>query len=138
LEVLVVLILISLAASLVATNVGKSSIQKRTVLFVKKVQSMCITARHRAMIQGVPHSFVISTSERSCWVVPKNVIGIPRAIIIEGENVKTDDGGLYLIKFYPDGSSSGGTLFFKKDGTLLFRLKIDVLTGIIELINVQT
>jgi len=137
LEILVVLILISLASSLVALNVGKSSGQKRTVFFIKKVQSLCVKARQRAMINGYPQSFVISSSERSCWIIPENKVEIPESITIEGENLKIVEEDMYVIRFYPDGSSSGGILFFKIDEVTRFRLKVDVLTGIIELINDQ-
>ncbi|MBT3177686.1 MAG: hypothetical protein HOG03_05585 [Desulfobacula sp.] len=132
-----VLILIALASSLVATNVGKSSGHKRTVFFIKKVQSMCLKARQRAMINGHSQSFVISSSQRSCWIVPENKVEIPESITIEGENVKTNEEDYYVIRFYPDGSSSGGILFFKTNEATIFRLKVDVLTGIIELINDQ-
>lgn len=130
-----VLLLISLAASLVVSNVGKSTGEKRTVFFVKKVHSLCVTARQKAMIRGYPQSFVISASERSIWVVPTNKIDIPSHITIEGEKVTTDDQNTYVIRFYPDGSSTGGILFFKVDAITVFRIKINVLTGIIELIQ---
>lgn len=138
LEILVVLILISLATSLVATNVGSSSDHKRTLFFIRQVQSMCRKARHRAMINGYPQTFVISSSSRVCWVVKESKVEIPSSITIEGENIETEDQDIYKIMFYTDGSSSGGQLFFKSEEKSLAILKVDVMTGIIELNNEQT
>lgn len=138
LEILVVLLLISLSATLVATNVGKSTGEKRTIFFVKKVHSLCVKARQKAMINGYPHAFIISSSDRSCWLVPENKIEIPSHITIEGEQVVTDDEqDTYVIRFYPDGSATGGVLFFKVDGMTVFRIKVNVMTGIIEMIQEQ-
>lgn len=130
-----VLVLISLSVSLVATNVGKSSGEKRTIFFVNTVRSLCVKARQQAMINGYPHAFVISASERACWISPEDKIDIPLALTIEGENVQTLDPTTYMIRFYPDGSATGGTLFFKVDGLTVFRLKVNVLLGNIELIH---
>jgi len=137
LEILVVLLLISLSATLVATNVGKSTGEKRTIFFVKKVHSLCVKARQKALINGYPHGFVISSSDRSCWLVPEKKYDIPPHITIEGEQILTDDQDMYLIRFYPDGSATGGVLFFKVDGMTVFRIKVNVLTGIIQMIEEQ-
>lgn len=135
LEILVVLILIAICASLVGINVGKSTGEKRTVFFVKTVRFLCVKARQRALISGVPETFVISGSERACWVVPASKTEIPSHITIEGEKLQTEDEDRYLVRFFPDGSSSGGILFFKVNEETVFRMKINTLTGLIELIH---
>jgi general secretion pathway protein H len=135
LEILVVLLLISLAASLVATNVSKSTGEKRTVFFARQVHSMCVKARNQAMINGSPRAFIISASERTCWIVPENKLEIPSHITIEGEYVETADNNTYVIRFYPDGSATGGILFFKVDDVTVFRVKVNSLTGIIDFIQ---
>jgi len=138
LEILVVLLLVSLSASLVATNVGKSTGEKRTVFFVKKVHSMCVKARNQSMITGESRDFMISASQRACWIVPENKLEIPSHIAVEGEYVETVDQDTYVIRFYPDGSSTGGILFFKVDDVTVFRVKVNVLTGIIDFIQEKT
>ncbi len=61
----------------------------------------------------------------------RGVLTIPESILIEGERIKETDTGLFYICFYPDGSSSGGSLTISVEDTFEFTFQVDMLTGVV-------
>jgi len=58
-----------------------------------------------------------------------DLLKIPENILLEGEQIKVDYDGLYLICFYPDGSSGGGILTISVENEFEFTFQVDMLTG---------
>lgn len=131
LELVVVLVILSILGSLVFINVGTSVSQKKTKIFVNEMMSLCRKARQMAVGQGIISSFYISSDQRQCWTDKEKPIDIPPEMHIEGEGVLQLDGGVFAIHFFPDGSSSGGRLFFSIEGKLRYAFQVDLLTGLI-------
>ncbi|RLB11186.1 MAG: hypothetical protein DRG63_13190, partial [Deltaproteobacteria bacterium] len=73
----------------------------------------------------------ISSDERKCWVDNQEPIDIPLQMRVEGEGVQELEQGIFGIRFFPDGSSSGGSLFLSRGGDLLYAFRVDLLTGLI-------
>ncbi len=153
-EIIVVMMIISIAGSMVFMNIGKGAEKREIKLFVEKMVSVCKKARMTALSKGVPVSFVISPMDRKCWIKEntgnaegenadgegadgksmdgqKSVFPIPGKILIEASGLTEKADGLYQIIFYPDGSSSGGDLAIRQGDKYAFFCRIDLLTGIV-------
>ena len=132
LEIFVVMLLIAMAGSLVAINVGKTSGYKKNRLFAKQMISLCKKARRLAVNQAEPRAVHISADRRRCWIEGRETfLGIPEDMLIEGEGIRRLSEDEYAILFYPDGSTSGGELTLSVSGAVMGRFRIDVLTGMI-------
>ncbi len=149
LEIIVVMMIISIAGSMVFMNIGRGAEKREIKIFVEKMISVCKKARMSALSKGVPVSFVISPMDRQCWIkeetgraegeiadgksmdARKSVFPIPGKILIEAGGLTEEADGLYRIIFYPDGSSSGGDLAIRQGDKYAFFCRIDLLTGIV-------
>jgi len=68
LEIIVVMMIISIAGSMVFMNIGKGAEKREIKIFVEKMISVCKKARMTALSKGVPVFFVISPMDRQCWI----------------------------------------------------------------------
>ena len=126
------MVLISLAGSLIYVNVGKSSANRKATSFAKEMVSSCRKARRMAIGRNETITFHISSSQRRCWINDsENALEVPEMILIEGEGVSLLYQDVFGIRFYPDGSSSGGTLTLSISGRMIHEFRIDRLTGLI-------
>ena len=132
LELVVVLVILGIIGSLVFVNVGKSFTQKKRKIFAHEMVSLCKKARRMAAGQGIISTFYISSDQRRCWIDKEKSVNIPQEMRIEGEGVLRLDRGIFGIRFFPDGSSSGGSLFLSTAGNMLYAFHVDLLTGFIK------
>jgi len=141
-EIIVVMLIISIAGSMVFMNLGKGADKREIKAFVEKMVSVCKQAGVTALASDAPVSFVISPMDRQCWIsvetpeleskkAKKSVFAIPGEILIEAKGLTETKNGFYEIIFYPDGSSSGGDIAIRKGDTFAFFCRIDLLTGIV-------
>jgi general secretion pathway protein H len=132
LEIIVVLVLVALASSLVYSGVARSLGGHQEKVFGRELVSLTKRARRMAIEKGVPSALLISSEERRCWVRGETAaVEVPETMLIEGEDVTQVEEGVYGIAFYPDGSSSGGTLTFSVGGEVVYAFRTDPVTGII-------
>ena len=131
LELVVVLVILGVMSSIVFVRVGRSVTSKRPRLFVQEMVGLCRKARRLAIADGMISSFYISSDERKCWVNSRQPLEIPAEIKVEGEGVKELENGIFGIRFFPDGSSSGGSLFISRSDNRLYAFRVDMLTGLI-------
>jgi len=129
LELIVVLVILGIAGSLVFVSVGRSVTGKRSRIFVQDLASLCRKARTRAVSHGLVSTLYISSEQRKCWVDNRSPLNVPEEIKIEGERIAEIKQGIYGIRFYPDGSSSGGDLYVSRNDHVIYAFRIDVLTG---------
>ena len=131
-EILVVLILLATAGSLVFVNVGKSVTNRKTKAFTQQTIALCKKARRIAMDYGAPVNVYISSSQRCCWINDREkAIEFPEQMRIEGQGVTQLNENLYAIRFYPDGSSSGGELTVSLSDQPVYAFSVDRLTGLV-------
>ncbi len=127
-----VLVLVGLASSLVYLGVARSLGGHEEKVFGRELVSLTKRARRMAIEQGVASALLISSEERRCWVRGETAaVEVPETMLIEGEDVARVEEGVYGIAFYPDGSSSGGTLSFSVGGQVVYAFRTDPITGII-------
>jgi general secretion pathway protein H len=131
-ELIVVLVLVALASSLVYLGVARSLGGHEEKVFGRELVSLTKRARRMAIEHGVASALLISSEERRCWVRGETgAVEVPETMLIEGEDVAQVEEGVYGIAFYPDGSSSGGTLSFSVGGQVVYAFRTDPITGII-------
>ena len=131
-EILVVITLLAMAGTLVSVNVGKSLAHKKPKAFAQQMISLCKTARRVAVDHGRPMTVYISSSKRSCWLSGKTAsLEIPEQMLVEGEGVSRLNSDIHMIRFYPDGSSSGGELTLSISGRPVYTFRVDMLMGLV-------
>jgi general secretion pathway protein H len=137
-ELLLVMILITMAGSMVYVSVGKSMADNQQKALIREMASLCKSARRMAMEDGAPTPLRISSAERRCWIgdTTKSV-GFPKEMGVEGEGFCRSDEDVYTINFYPDGSSDGGELLLTVLNKPFYTFRIDRLTGTITLTNAK-
>ena len=131
-EILAVMVLLALAGSLVFVSTGKTMAGNRNRAFAREMVSLCKTARRIALDDGVPTAFNISSDQRRCWVGDRDrSLEIPEEMLVEGEGIAQLNEDVYIIRFYPDGSSDGGTLTLSISGKTVYAFRIDRITGML-------
>ena len=134
LELMVVMILITLAGSMVFVNLGNSMGKRKNKAFAEQLYGLLSAARQTAVLQRQPVAVKISASESLCWMDPgqgRAPLKVPEQIQIDGADVARVDEDVHALYFYPDGSASGGILYLSTDGVVLTGLRVDRLLGVI-------
>ncbi len=110
-ELMIVLILIGLLSSMVAVSVSSGLFKSRERRFVEDFMAAMKRARNLAIGSGRAVNFVIDGKERRFGIKGrKGLSDIPKAIEVSAEGILELRDGLFGITFYPDGSSSGGSI----------------------------
>jgi general secretion pathway protein H len=132
-ELLVVVILLTIATGLVSVAVssGIQGVRERRIQV--QLQNELQRARIKAMSSRKTIRFVIDGGERVFSFEGGEVHHIPESVQVEGEGIQDFSPSLAGLSFYPDGSSSGGILALRpKDGSE-FRFEIDKVFGFVTL-----
>lgn len=131
-ELLVVLAIMAVASTLVFLTVGSGVGRKADRRFVVELGGLLRKGRHQAMVGGAPVAVVFSEESRQCWIADpgEGRLDIPAELEIHAVGLLRADEAVYLI-FYPDGASSGAELTIVWRGSVLSRLRVDPLTGLV-------
>lgn len=129
-EVLVVVALVAaLAAGLAATlGGGMAGLQLRGT--AREMAAQIRHTRGLAIVRGEPQFFEIDVTERR-WTAPDGRGGtLPRALELRvlGAAEEQIEDDVARIRFFPDGSSSGGVVRLRRDGAE-WRVDVAWLTG---------
>lgn len=133
-EILVVMVLFALAGTMVFANVGKSRHERGNKDFSRSFVQMVKKARTRAVGTGRAVTVRLSDERKECSIDGlEKTLSIPEEMLIEADegNGRMEEGD-FIFSFYPDGSSDGLTLTFSVGDTFVRRIRIDMLTGIVE------
>ena len=132
-ELMVVLIIIGIASSLVFISMGRGVFSAKEKGLVKDLGQRLSEARTRSIGQGRPVYFLIYGDERAFGIANEKKTPIPEDVEVRGIGVEDYEEGIYAILFYPDGSSSGGTIILSMPGGNTYYFKIDRFFGGISL-----
>ena len=105
-SLLELLIVLSIAALLLATSLPYGSrfyegMQYRST--VKESLHMLISARHAAIVTGVPHDVVFDVETREISL-KNRIIAFPESVDLSGKTAReVNRNGLGVIRFYPEG-----------------------------------
>lgn len=130
-ELLVVLVLIGFLSSLVFVSVSSGILKSEKTRFLTAFSQGLVHARTASLGRGETVWFEIDAAERSFSVSDKTLGEIPETLQIEASGVLRLAQGRYGIVFFPDGSSSGGEIDITENGSLVERITIDRILGII-------
>tara|TARA_B100000315_G_scaffold250270_1_gene282776 strand:+ start:820 stop:1305 length:486 start_codon:yes stop_codon:yes gene_type:complete len=142
-ELVVVLILIGISVALVAPTIAHSLEQAQFRKDVRSVSAMLTFARNQAITHKTPYRLSINIDEHMIWVNPyqHNHDELPNrptqfslahtdTLRVTAKN-RENTSGTHALLFYPNGSSSGGTIQMAHNGQKEpVVLKINAITGL--------
>ncbi|MEJ5301347.1 MAG: type II secretion system protein [Thermodesulforhabdaceae bacterium] len=134
-ELIVVLLIISLAIAIVAPKIVVGSRQMQEREFVITVQSLLERARTRAMVSGYPTVIWLDGENRQLILKPE-LVEIPRNVDIYGQGL-TETGDGYYLTFFPDGTSSAHKLEVVFDGSRRIFIELNPISGSIYWYEIQ-
>uniref|UniRef100_A0A7C4RTR5 Type II secretion system protein H n=1 Tax=Desulfatirhabdium butyrativorans TaxID=340467 RepID=A0A7C4RTR5_9BACT len=132
LELVVVLVLLSVATGLIFQRAGGTSDVREAKLFTKELVLLLKKARRAAVNTGGPVTVWISAAERTCSIEDDVRLEVPEFVRIDGKKVRQNEEGIPYIRFDPDGGSSGGELIVLIGQTPVAAMRIDVFTAAIQ------
>lgn len=129
-ELLVVLVIASLALALVGTSISRniSGAEMRTA--ARKVAAGLRYTRTRAILTKSEQVFMVDVEGKKYQVPSKEFVELPQQMELElntarSELTSENVGG---IRFYPDGGSTGGNVRLSAKGRI-YRVDVAWLTG---------
>lgn len=138
LELIVVLIILTLAAGTVIPRIGAGSKRMADREFLQEYVQTLKRARIRAMNSGEITAFRIRSSERLYDIKLPPEKAIPDNVDIYADNLDRDpETQDRLVLFYPDGSFSGNDMEIVFDDQRSFRISIHPLLGTIRWSKVE-
>ena len=109
-ELIVVVFLIALSASIVFINVRINKTLNSEQVFLNKFITILNEARINSIVENRKKQVIINGDERTIKISDKKkVIKIPESITISAQKIISENGR-HIINFFDDGSSSGAIL----------------------------
>lgn len=134
LELLVVVLLISLMATLVMTNAIGTLDKARVRAASRDLVAGLRHTRGLAVVKGEARVFELDLRQRAWRAAERDWVELPEGLDLKlltaAQEVTGDGRG--QIRFYPDGASTGGTVTVIGDGRQ-WQIKVAWLTGEIKL-----
>lgn len=129
-EMLAVLTLIALVAGVAAGLIGSNLGSAKTRAAVRDLTAALRQTRGLAIVNGEARSLEIDVDARTYQVPGKSAVQLPEELSMKLLTAATEQTGdsKGLIRFFPDGSSSGGRITLKRDDHE-WRVEIAWLTG---------
>ena len=140
LEIILVLTIIGLASVLIFPNVG--NLESRTFSAqARQAVSLLNFAKRTAVVQGRPASIEVYAVPISELEMPQSPISVGQwefiygtIRFVENTDVEYDVEDKIEVVFYPEGGSTGGTIFLNFEGRER-KIQIDPFTGQVTLEN---
>jgi general secretion pathway protein H len=128
-EMIVVLVVISLALAVIIPNVGRSTGHYGLAATAHDVATALRLARDRAISTNQPIRFIAADGMFGA-AEDKNLHHVPRGMVltISDSDQPVSAKKIRQIEFFPDGSSRGGTVEVI-DGTARYAVRVDWITG---------
>lgn len=133
-EILAVLALMAIMVSAVAFSFSKSMSGAKVKASAKDLVAALRFTRGQAIIKGEEKAVAINVDGRSYQIPGKDPVALPDGLemkLLTAEDEITDDG-IGRIRFYPDGSSTGGRVTLIRDRKE-WRIDVAWLTGEVRL-----
>ena len=129
LELMVVLVILALSATAVV-SVGRASLESARVRsFLVEAEAMFRDARTAAIETQAQTAVVIdSKARRLSFAEGGRTLDLPRGVSLDARVAAAEGGGPPMVRFFPSGGSTGGTLSFTFRGQS-YGLRINWLTG---------
>jgi len=150
-EMVVVLVLLSLAVALVAPSLSRFSRSVGLKAAAKKVSGLLRYYRSEAVNKGQVYQVLFdpelrelkvkpmeSTEEKGEDKPPQKIYSLPQGIRMKEIKVESPQypSDIPSIEFYPNGGSNGGTILLDSEDRKGYRIKIHFLTGTVQVESV--
>lgn len=150
-ELLVVLILLGLSLALVAPSLSRFLRTVELKGAAQKVSGILRNSRSEAVNKGKVYQVVFNTQSREVSVhsmesseekdekkedpIPGKTYLLPEGIQMKGDPTisSSSTSELSPIEFYPNGGSSGGTIFLDTPDRLGYKIQVHFLTGMVDI-----
>ncbi len=132
LEMLAVILLIGIAAAAVSVSVSRGLAAARVRAASGELAATLRATRAQAIVQGQQKLFELDTRDRSYHGADGRTARLPEGMQLSITSAREDqpDNHTGRIRFFPDGSSTGGHIILKR-GTREWRVNVEWLTGAI-------
>lgn len=133
-EMLAVILLIGIAAAAVAVSVSRGLTAQRVRAASTDLAAALRYTRTQAIVQAKPQVLTLDVRERSYNVPGKATHALPEHMRLSVTSAGEDqrDGHLARIRFFPDGSSTGGHVVLSR-GARQWRVNVAWLTGAVSI-----
>jgi general secretion pathway protein H len=129
-EIIAVVALIALATAVVAVSVGTGLEGARVRAASKEVAAALRFTRTQAIVKREAQVLIVDVENRTYQAPGRGVIELPRQLDIKLLTASEEllDDGVGQIRFFPDGSSTGGHIELMR-GDAVWRIDVGWLTG---------
>jgi general secretion pathway protein H len=129
-EIIAVVALIALATTVVVVSVGTGLEGARVRAASKDIVAALRFTRTQAIVKREAQVFIVDVDNRTYQAPGREVIELPRQLEIKLLTAAEEllDDGVGQIRFFPDGSSTGGHIELMRDDAV-WRIDIGWLTG---------
>jgi len=130
-ELLAVLAILAIAAGAVLQLGHGSSEAAKVRAFLIHAEAMMRDARTAAISSVTPQDVVIDTQTRRIFHAARNTaLDVPPGISLDGKLASVPEAGkgMFVIRFFPSGGSTGASLPFRFRGEV-YELRVNWLTG---------
>lgn len=137
LEMLAVILLIGIAAAATAVSVTHGLASARIDAAGSELAAALRATRTQAVVHGAERSFVLDTRDDSYHGADGREVRLPRGMRVGITSASMDQGrdGVARIRFFPDGSSTGGRITLES-GRRQWHVNVSWLTGTVDVVDV--
>lgn len=133
LELLLVLAVLALLAGLVVAYLPAGATRTEVVASAREVASGLRRARGAAIAGNTPVAFVLDVKNRSYRVGTEALVRLPAEIALTLDTARSERANRFAggVRFYPDGSASGGRISLRGAGerAAVAVVTVDWMTG---------
>jgi general secretion pathway protein H len=139
LEMLAVIILIGIAAAAVSISVAHGLASARINAAAGELAAALRTTRTQAIVHGEQRMFQVNTREETYRGADQRDVRLPKGLELSVTSANSDqsNGDIARIRFFPDGSSTGGRITIRS-GQREWHVNVSWLTGAITLFDTAT
>jgi len=144
LELLIVMTLIGLITAVAVPNFGRSLSPLQARSSVNKIAAILRYARSQAVTRqqvcrvlfDLPGHRVALLADPAATETRSEIYKLPENITVQpvGPGLGAKENGAFVINFYPGGNSSGGEVTLAGKSGRVYRVKVDFITGITEVL----
>lgn len=135
LEMLAVILLIGIAAAAVSVSVSQGLASARVRAASGELAAALRATRAQAIVQGRQQTFELDMHDGTYHGADGRTVRLPKGMQLSITSAKEDQPNAHTgrIRFFPDGSSTGGHIVMKR-GTRQWRVDVAWLTGAISVV----
>ncbi|MGN2251633.1 Tfp pilus assembly protein FimT/FimU [Frateuria sp. GZRe14] len=136
LEMLAVILLIGIAAAAAAVSVTQGLASARTRAASVELAAALRATRAQAIVKGKEQTFELDTKSASYQAAGGKEVALPKGMRLSITSAREDqpDNHTGRIRFFPDGSSTGGHIVLQR-GERRWQVNVTWLTGAVSVVN---